>query len=224
MKRELTYTDVSRIQSYVENMGVDFYDVQVEIVDHIASAIEEQLILFPERSFQEVFDSTLASFDNLSPLVHEKLQQVTRQYNRYFRKSIFDFFKWPRVVFAIVLLGVIYSMLKAATPVGMVVFKNHIFGWSMGLTIAYCGFVGWRNHVQYHKLCTTHILGWFPLFTQFPQILIVFTNYAEKYQKQHTLLLALIYTLILIFIGAFVESYEKIRKYGRDKYLKMLSI
>lgn len=222
MKRELSCVDVSRISTYVESMGVDFYDVQVEIVDHIASEIEVQLEAFPERPFREVFDTTLASFDNFESLLYEKQSQVMRQYNRYFKKTINDFFRWPRLVFTAALLVLNYLVLTLATPADIMLVKDTLFWWSMGLVLGYCGFVHWRNQVQYHKLCTTHLLGWFPLFLQLPQGLILLTKYAEKYREEYTFMFALVYALSFITIWAFIEAYEKIRSYGREKYLKVL--
>lgn len=108
MKTELSYVEISRIHSYVENMGVEFYDVQLEIVDHIASAIETEINRDPKRPFRDLFDSTLARFDNFETIVEEKQKQVIRQYNRYFRDCLISFFKWPKVLFTAVFLIVTY--------------------------------------------------------------------------------------------------------------------
>lgn len=222
MKRELSYVDVSRISTYVEAMGVDFYDVQVEIVDHIASEIEMQLEALPERKFQEMFDETLANFGDFDTIVFEKQSQVMRQYNHYFKQTIKAFFKWPRIVFTASLTLLCYITLTTVPSSSIEIVKDVLFWGSMGLVFGYCGLTYWRNHRQYHKLCTTHILGWFPLFVQFPQGLIWLTKYAEKYREEYPLMFAFVYSLSFIAIWAFIESYEKIRSYGREKYLKVL--
>jgi hypothetical protein len=114
MKKELSYVDISRIHSYVEGMGVEFYDVQVEIVDHIASVIEEQMTIKPEEPFKEFFDSTLSKFTSFDGLVNEKRRQVARQYNRYIIQSLKSFFSWPKVISTLLLLWLIYSFLDKA--------------------------------------------------------------------------------------------------------------
>ncbi|AXE19299.1 hypothetical protein DR864_16855 [Runella rosea] len=103
MTKELGYIDISRIYSYVEGMGVEFYDVQVEIVDHIASVMEEQMNMNPDKPFKEIFDATLSTFTDFDGLVNEKRRQVARQYNRYVFQSLKSFFSWPKIIFILML-------------------------------------------------------------------------------------------------------------------------
>jgi hypothetical protein len=224
MKTELSYVEISRIHSYVEGMGVEFYDVQLEIVDHIASVIETEMNLNPKRPFRALFDSTLASFDDFDIIVEEKQKQVLRQYNRYFRDCLVSFFKLPKVLFTAVFLIVTYQFLKIAPSFLLDSLKNGFFWGGMVCVLGYYGFVFWRNQVQYHKLCNTHLLIWFfPIFSQVPQGLVRLTDLAQQYRNEYTLVFALCYTFSFIVFWSFIESNEKLRAYGRKKYLKALA-
>jgi hypothetical protein len=43
------------------------------------------------------------------------------------------------------------------------------------------------------------------------------------YREQYTLLFAITYCVSFLLIWAVIESYEKLRLYGREKYLKALA-
>jgi hypothetical protein len=154
MKKEFSYVDISRIHSYVEGMGVEFYDVQVEIVDHIASVIEEQMTIKPE----ELFDSTLSKFTGFDGLVNEKRRQVARQYDRYIIQSLKSFFSWPKVIFTLLLLWLIYSFLDKADNQLIETAKDTSFIIGLISTLGYSAFVFMRNNQEMNKLSPQIIL------------------------------------------------------------------
>ncbi|MEI7586624.1 hypothetical protein [Runella sp.] len=219
MKKELSYVDISRIHSYVEGMGVEFYDVQVEIVDHIASVIEEQMTIKPE----ELFDSTLSKFTGFDGLVNEKRRQVARQYDRYIIQSLKSFFSWPKVIFTLLLLWLIYSFLDKADNQLIETAKDTSFIIGLISTLGYSAFVFMRNNQEMNKLSTSNHIAWYFIFIQTPQILNTFTKYVIMYREQYTLLFAITYCVSFLLIWAVIESYEKLRLYGREKYLKALA-
>lgn len=219
MKKELSYVDISRIHSYVEGMGVEFYDVQVEIVDHIASVIEEQMTIKPE----ELFDSTLSKFTGFDGLVNEKRRQVARQYDRYIIQSLKSFFNWPKVIFTLLLLWLIYSFLDKADNQLIETAKDTSFIIGLISTLGYSAFVFMRNNQEMNKLSTSNHIAWYFIFIQTPQILNTFTKYVIMYREQYTLLFAITYCVSFLLIWAVIESYEKLRLYGREKYLKALA-
>jgi hypothetical protein len=219
MKKEFSYVDISRIHSYVEGMGVEFYDVQVEIVDHIASVIEEQMTIKPE----ELFDSTLSKFTGFDGLVNEKRRQVARQYDRYIIQSLKSFFSWPKVIFTLLLLWLIYSFLDKADNQLIETAKDTSFIIGLISTLGYSAFVFMRNNQEMNKLSTSNHIAWYFIFIQTPQILNTFTKYVIMYREQYTLLFAITYCVSFLLIWAVIESYEKLRLYGREKYLKALA-
>jgi hypothetical protein len=74
-----------------------------------------------------------------------------------------------------------------------------------------------------NKLSTSNHIAWYFIFIQTPQILNTFTKYVIMYREQYTLLFAITYCVSFLLIWAVIESYEKLRLYGREKYLKALA-
>lgn len=223
MKKELSYVDISRIHSYVEGMGVEFYDVQVEIVDHIASVIEEQMMTNPEKPFKELFDSTLSKFTGFDGLVNEKRRQVARQYNRYVLQSLKSFFSWPKIIFTILLTWFIYSFLDKADNELIILAKNRLFWTGLILWMGYAFFAMGRIHLEVHKFSTTNHTMWHFFLLGVGQFFPLLTKYTVIYRHDYTLLFAITYCASFLLIWAVIESYEKLRTYGREHYLKALA-
>lgn len=223
MKKELSYIDISRIYSYVEGMGVEFYDVQVEIVDHIASVMEEQMSINPEKTFKEIFDTTLSKFTDFDGLVNEKRYQVARQYNRYVLQSLKSFFSWPKVIFTILLTWFIYLFLDKADNQSIETAKDTLFIIGLISTLGYSTFVFIRKNQELNKLSTSNHIAWYFLFIQTPQILNTFTKYVIVYREKYIIVFAITYCASFLLIWAVIESYEKLRAYGREKYINALA-
>jgi hypothetical protein len=48
---KLTHSQIQYIHDFVKRKYVDYYDVQIELVDHIATAMEEKIELNPKLDF-----------------------------------------------------------------------------------------------------------------------------------------------------------------------------
>ena len=54
---QLNKKEIAFIDNYLRNSGVEFLDVRIEMTDHVASAIEQELKLNKEISFYDAFKS-----------------------------------------------------------------------------------------------------------------------------------------------------------------------
>ena len=121
MNSQLIKEQINLLHKHVADRGVEYFDVQVELVDHLASRIEEELDQYPETFTNEVFKRTLKTFKkrDLKQVVKEKEKQVGRLYRRYWKESFKDFFMGSKIFFTMVLIGVIYIFLRKA-PIELV--------------------------------------------------------------------------------------------------------
>ncbi|MEZ4903142.1 MAG: hypothetical protein R2822_15985 [Spirosomataceae bacterium] len=97
MTPTLTDDQISQLYRYVANQGVSYYDVQVELVDHIATEIERQIEQNPEELTEHIFDKILTKFRyyDFEGLENRK-KQVQRQYRRFFWRSFTSFLLYPK--------------------------------------------------------------------------------------------------------------------------------
>jgi hypothetical protein len=87
--------------------------------------------------------------------------------------------------------------------------------------IGYTFFAMGRINLEIHKFSTTNHTIWHFLLSGVAQFFPLLTKYTVVYyDDDYTLLFAITYCALFLLIWAVVESYEKLRAYGRDKYLK----
>jgi len=91
------------IKSFIEKRGIIYLDVQMEILDHVASSIEEKITTNPSLNFEEVLKQTHLSFGVLGFSVIETgiVNALSKRYNRFFWKNFLSFFglKYIPIVF-----------------------------------------------------------------------------------------------------------------------------
>ncbi len=103
MNRTITPKETKELFKLCDKYGVFFYDVQIELVDHLASLIEDQWKKYPEISFQQGLKSAVLSFgkSNFTKFAREKEKEVNRKYNLLLWKYFIEFYKWPKLLITI---------------------------------------------------------------------------------------------------------------------------
>jgi hypothetical protein len=105
----LTKEQIDYLFDFCKAQGVKYYDVQVELVDHLANAIEKELAQHSDWSFQKALDVVFASFGyvNFKPLVREKQKAIQaycwRLWGAFFKEQLRRPAMWA--VFGLFLLG-----------------------------------------------------------------------------------------------------------------------
>ncbi|PZP46025.1 MAG: hypothetical protein DI598_12625 [Pseudopedobacter saltans] len=97
---ELTHEQIQKIENYCEQQGVIFYDVKLEIVDHIATIIEQQLIHNSTLTFESIFHSTNTGFDKkaINKIIKEKEIAIATKNKKRQLDYLKSFFSFPKVI------------------------------------------------------------------------------------------------------------------------------
>ncbi|QES88245.1 hypothetical protein E0W69_006030 [Rhizosphaericola mali] len=106
-----------KIENYCEQQGVIFYDVKLEIVDHIATLIEQQLNENQRLSFDSIFYSTNTDFDKkaITKIIKEKECAIAAKNKRVQLSYLKSFFSFPKVIMTIVYFIFTLFMIKNLT-------------------------------------------------------------------------------------------------------------
>ncbi len=130
----LTHEQIAELYKYCERKKVLYYDIQIEIVDHMASAIEEKLKNNPDLSFKQALDEVHFSFGSfgLQEIVEAKTSAMRKQYGKIRRQLLRSYFTFPKIAFTFLLIVVCITMEKVL-PVS---FLPYILG-VMGCFILY---------------------------------------------------------------------------------------
>lgn len=95
----LTDEQVQELYAYCKRKSINYYDIQVEIVDHMANAIEQKLSLNPELSFKEALEEVHFSFGSfgLKEIVQSKTEAMRKHYNKTHRRLFWCYFTPPKL-------------------------------------------------------------------------------------------------------------------------------
>ncbi|TCZ67191.1 hypothetical protein [Flaviaesturariibacter aridisoli] len=94
---ELTAEQVEILFAFTRKKYVHWYDLQAEVVDHLASRIEECSAKDPSLSFETALQKVYKEFGlfGFAHIVKEKQAQLQRSSRRTWWAAFRSFFRWP---------------------------------------------------------------------------------------------------------------------------------
>lgn len=114
MNRKITPEENNDLFRFVHKHYVYHYDLQIELVDHLASAIEEQWEENADISFNEGLKNTFKKFGiyGFSKIKEQKQKELVKKYNRILWKYILEFFSWPKIMMTAAFTLVLATIFK----------------------------------------------------------------------------------------------------------------
>lgn len=104
---ELTPQQIEHLFAFTKKKLVHWYDLQVELVDHLAARIEEEMEADPRLEFEKALDKVYKGFGifGFAKIVQEKSQQLERASGKMWNKALLNFFRWPKIIHLIFLIS-----------------------------------------------------------------------------------------------------------------------
>jgi len=143
-ERKLTSEQIEDLFELCEFHNVHYYDVQIELVDHLASAIEALWQTSPELSFEEAafqvgeqfgvepfshssYNSILPSITGLhfsgesgfEAIKEAKEKELHRKYHRLQWQYIGEFYRLPKIMLTIAISLLLYAVMKMSSNLGL---------------------------------------------------------------------------------------------------------
>ncbi|CAA0224420.1 hypothetical protein R5N98_08080 [Tenacibaculum maritimum] len=109
---KLTNNEIKALYKFTQEHYVAYYDVQVELVDHLANDIEKIWEGSPSLSFEKARERAFKKFGvfGFLDIVEEKRKQVGKKYRRILWKFTEEWFKLPKIVWTIMIFLFFYSL------------------------------------------------------------------------------------------------------------------
>jgi hypothetical protein len=138
-KRKPSEEEISLLFEFCEFHNVNYYDVQVELVDHLASAIEKLWETRPRLTFEEALAEVSETFgvdpfhftdpNSLLPFPIENIhansgfdviteartKALDRRYNQMQIRYFLEFFKLPKIVLTITSTLILYLLFSTVS-------------------------------------------------------------------------------------------------------------
>ncbi len=114
MSRTISPEETEKLFKFCKDHYIEYYDLQLELVDHLASAIEEQWKAAPELGFNIAVKNTFGKFGitGFSKIKVQKERELNRKYNNLLWKYLLEFYKLPKIVMTLAFTMVLFSLLR----------------------------------------------------------------------------------------------------------------
>lgn len=106
----LTAEQIESLDQLCREKGVQFYDLRLEIVDHLATEIEQELQKHPGTDFPALVRKVLGAFGKTGfrSIVEAKEASVQKEYDRCHRRYFRSFFTLPKVLLTALIAVCLY--------------------------------------------------------------------------------------------------------------------
>lgn len=111
---QLSQDQISQLYTFTRQHFVEWYDLQTELVDHLANDIEAILQDNPKLTFHEAKERAFSKFGifGFHDIVVEKQNTLSKKYWKMVWSFLKDYFKLPKIILTIVLIGLFYNFLN----------------------------------------------------------------------------------------------------------------
>jgi len=232
--RKLTEEEIDRLFAFCTKHYVPEYDLQIELVDHLASGIEDQWNGNPDLPFQVALNKTFDQFGifGFSKIKSQKEKELRRRYRKLFWELTLEFYKLPKIILTIALIALLFTTYRLI---------NNFFWVTISLMVLALIFIIVYKYWYYPKTYKVEVTKPLLLFTylnsrqtelsflfQIP-LLIIQWNKVLQYNFLNHKIIALIsafciVTLAVLMYVAFFVVPQKLKDHINEQYPHLVKV
>ncbi|MBU2921665.1 hypothetical protein KO504_09960 [Winogradskyella psychrotolerans] len=129
---KLTEPQIQDLYAFTRQHFVEHYDLQTELVDHLANDIEEQWQNQPKLSFEDAKNKAFKKFGifGFMDAIEQKQKAMNKRYRGYLWNELKKWFELPQIIGTIALFLMFYVAFSSKyTAILTMVFYVIISGW-----------------------------------------------------------------------------------------------
>ncbi|WP_298779619.1 hypothetical protein [uncultured Polaribacter sp.] len=110
---KLTQLHIEELYKFTRKHFVEHYDVQTELVDHLANDIEQISKETPNISFEDARDKSFKKFGifGFMDVVETKQKQLSKRYAKILWKFMKEWFSIPKIITTLFIFSFFYALL-----------------------------------------------------------------------------------------------------------------
>ncbi len=111
---KLTEHQIEELFKFTRKHYVYFYDVQSELVDHLANDIEEIGVEYPKLSFEQLRDKSFKKFGifGFMDVIEAKQKQMNKRYRKILWRFFKEWFTLPKVISTLSVFFALFVVLQ----------------------------------------------------------------------------------------------------------------
>lgn len=108
---KLTSSQIKYISAYIESKDIKWYELQVELTDHMVFSMEAFWEQNPNYTFDEVKENTFIKFSKpeLKAIERERTKSLSKELAKEHRKMIADYLSFPKMIGSVMLVYLAYT-------------------------------------------------------------------------------------------------------------------
>lgn len=112
---KLSPEQIEQLYTFTRQHFVEWYDLQTELVDHLANAIEEQWQQNAKLTFDEALNIEFKKFGvfGFMDVVEKRQSALNKKYNRLIFSELKTFFSIPKIIGTLSATGLVFYFLKS---------------------------------------------------------------------------------------------------------------
>ncbi len=113
----ITEAQYESLYAFCRRHYVQYYDVQIELVDHLSEAIEEKMKANPKLSFEQALDNVYAGFGikGFADIVATRMQMVGEKCRKQKWQLFFSYFTVPKIAMTVCIYAALLLVGKFLT-------------------------------------------------------------------------------------------------------------
>lgn len=153
---KLTTEQINQLYTFTRQHYVEWYDLQTELVDHLANAIEEQWQENPKLTFDQALQNEFKKFGvfGFMDVVEGKQRFLQKKYNQIVWSIVKTFFTLPKIMGTIGVTGLLFLLLKSSHYNGDWVLLFY------GLLVVFAFYGMISNRLKHKKQIQKHQKRW----------------------------------------------------------------
>ena len=111
---KLTAQQIDQLYTFTRQHYVEWYDLQSELVDHLANAIEQEWEQNPNRTFEEILNKEFQKFGvfGFMDVVEQKQKFLNKKYTRLIWSYYREFFGLPKIILTVALFIGLHTIIQ----------------------------------------------------------------------------------------------------------------
>ncbi|SHM07986.1 hypothetical protein SAMN05443669_102159 [Flavobacterium xanthum] len=108
---KLTQEQTQHIFNKITDFGIKWYELQLELTDHVVSSMEEFWAINPNFTFDQVKENAFNKFSrqDIKAIEKERTKSLRKELTREHRKMIANYLTFPKIIGSITLVYLAYA-------------------------------------------------------------------------------------------------------------------
>lgn len=155
---KLSENQIQELYKFTRKRLVEHYDLQTELVDHLANGIEQQLVTNPQVTFKEALQNEFKKFGHFGfrSIIKKRKKAMAKRYRGHILRFYKEYFRLPKILIVIGFSTLLFWVMQFINPSYKLICITLLF-FGVGF---YSAWYASQNRKNYHTKIVTNQKRW----------------------------------------------------------------